>query len=87
MAGSVAMLFTALPVALIAVIAGLGLIGAIASNTEGIFQSQQGSEAGLITLLVTASGLNFLSIGSAFWGVVLGLLAYHLFKQPLRLTN
>ncbi len=87
MAGSVAMLFTALPVALIAVIAGLGLIGAIASNTEGIFQSQQGSEAGVITLLVTASGLNFLSIGSAFWGVVLGLLAYHLFKQPLRLTN
>ncbi|WP_291809508.1 benzoate/H(+) symporter BenE family transporter [Limnobacter sp.] len=87
MAGSVAMLFTALPGALIAVIAGLGLLGAIASNTEGIFQSKEGSEAGVITLLVTASGLSFLSIGSAFWGVALGLLSYHLLKNPLRLNN
>jgi benzoate membrane transport protein len=82
MAGSVAMLFTALPPALIAVIAGLGLLGAIGSNLEGIFQDkEEGSEAGVITLLVTASGLNFISIGSAFWGVVLGLIAFYLFRK------
>ena len=28
--------------------------------------------------LVTASGLAFFGVGSAFWGLVLGLIAHHL---------
>jgi benzoate membrane transport protein len=31
-------------------------------------------EAALITFMVTASGLTLFSIGSAFWGIVAGVL-------------
>ncbi|MAB98299.1 MAG: hypothetical protein CMK71_09550, partial [Pseudomonadaceae bacterium] len=31
-------------------------------------------EAALITFLVTASGMTLFSVGSAFWGIVAGLL-------------
>ncbi|MCY1562462.1 Inner membrane protein YdcO [compost metagenome] len=32
-------------------------------------------EAAVITFMVTASGLTLFSIGSAFWGIVAGVLA------------
>ena len=36
--------------------------------------------AALITLLATASGFSFWGIGSAFWGLVAGLLAHTVFE-------
>ncbi|WP_218775492.1 benzoate/H(+) symporter BenE family transporter, partial [Streptomyces albidoflavus] len=41
-------------------------------------------EAALITLLATASGFSFWGIGSAFWGLVAGLLAHTLFEYKQR---
>lgn len=78
--GSLVALFLALPPALVAVLAGLALLGAIGANLTALVQDAAHREAGLITFLVTASGLNFLGLASAFWGVVLGGVAYALLR-------
>lgn len=78
--GSLVALFLALPPALVAVLAGLALLGAIGANLTAPVQDAAHREAGLITFLVTASGLNFLGLASAFWGVVLGGVAYALLR-------
>lgn len=75
---TVASLFGALPQALVMAIAGLALLGTIGNGLAGALAAEEGREAALITFLVTASGLTLLDIGSAFWGIVFGLLAWHL---------
>lgn len=75
-AGTIVLLFTALPKAFVAVLAGLALIGAIMANLMGAINEADHREASIITFLATASGMSFLGLGSAFWGVVIGLVAY-----------
>jgi len=75
-AGSIVLLFTALPKAFVAVLAGLALIGAITANLMGAINEADHREASIITFLATASGMTYLGLGSAFWGVVIGTLAY-----------
>ena len=72
---TVAGLFAAFPQALIAAIAGLALLGTIANSLAGALADEGEREAALITFLVTASGLTLGGIGSAFWGLVIGLAA------------
>jgi benzoate membrane transport protein len=67
-AGTIVMVFTALPKEFIAVLAGLALIGAIASNITAVVREEDHREASVITFLSTASGMSFLGLGSAFWG-------------------
>ncbi|MBS97122.1 MAG: benzoate transporter [Oceanospirillaceae bacterium] len=76
LAGTMILLFSAMPSTFIAVLAGLALIGAISSNLVAALQDEQHREASLITFLATASGMSFLGLGSAFWGVVIGSAAY-----------
>lgn len=66
-------LFTALPGALIAVVSGLALFGAIISGLTQAMEDASRREAALVTLLVTVSGVSFFGIGSAFWGLLGGL--------------
>lgn len=66
-------LFVALPAQLIAVIAGLALLGAIISGLSQAIADEKQKEAALVTFLVTVSGLAVFGIGSAFWGLVGGL--------------
>lgn len=68
-------LFVALPRALVVTIAGLALLGTIASGLSGALAHEKERDAALITFLVTASGLTIGGIGSAFWGLALGLAA------------
>ena len=75
-AGTIVMVFTALPKEFIAVLAGLALIGAIAANVTAVVREEDHREASVITFLATASGMSFLGLGSAFWGVVIGGFAY-----------
>ncbi|MBP0596208.1 benzoate/H(+) symporter BenE family transporter [Paraburkholderia sp. LEh10] len=75
-AGTVVMLFAAFPNAFVAVLAGLALLGAIATNIAGLVQDEDHREASLITFIATASNMSFLGLGAAFWGIVLGLLAH-----------
>lgn len=69
-------LFAALPKAMIATLAGLALLGAIANGLTAAMADEKARESALITFLVTASGASFLGLGSAFWGLIIGLIAY-----------
>jgi benzoate membrane transport protein len=71
-AGAAATLFLALPGALIAALAGLGLLGVLAASL-GTALAAEPREPALIALLVAASGTTMLGVGSAFWGLVAGL--------------
>lgn len=79
--GGIVALFSALPAAFVAVLAGLALIGAITANLVGLVGEADHREASIITFLATASGMSFLGLGSAFWGVVIGGLAYVVFRS------
>lgn len=68
-------LLTAFPKELVLAIAGLALLGTIGSGLASAVQSEQHREAALITFLVTLSGVTLAGIGSAFWGVLAGVLA------------
>ena len=68
--------FTAFPAALIAALAGLALLAAIASSLQGAMAVPQDREAALITFLVTASGMSFLGLSAAFWGLIFGVAAH-----------
>ncbi|MGS0756116.1 benzoate/H(+) symporter BenE family transporter, partial [Roseateles sp. GG27B] len=82
-AGTIILFFAALPKALIAVLAGLALLGAIGGSLAGALSEAEHREASVITFLATASGMTFWGLGSAFWGVVIGAVAYLLLHKPL----
>jgi benzoate membrane transport protein len=63
-----------LPKALVVSVAALALFGSIMSGLANAMQDLKQREAALVTFMVTASGLTLLSIGSAFWGLVAGVL-------------
>ncbi|MDA7086021.1 benzoate/H(+) symporter BenE family transporter [Pseudomonas sp. SA3-5] len=69
-------LFTAFPKELIAALAGLALFGAIGGALAGAMAQPDDREAALITFLVTASGMSFLGLSAAFWGLMFGLAAH-----------
>jgi benzoate membrane transport protein len=73
---TIAALFAALPKALIVSVAALALFGAIMGGLTSAMSHAREREAALVTFMVTASGLTLLSIGSAFWGLVAGLLTH-----------
>ncbi|MFM0286198.1 benzoate/H(+) symporter BenE family transporter [Paraburkholderia megapolitana] len=70
---TIAALFAALPQALVVSVAALALFGSISSGLANAMQDPNQREAALVTFMVTASGLTLLSIGSAFWGLVAGV--------------
>jgi benzoate membrane transport protein len=72
---TLAALFAALPPELVATVAGLALLGAIMSGLAGAMSVECEREPALLTFLVTASGASFLGVGSAFWGLVVGVAA------------
>lgn len=72
---TVASLFAAFPHALVVAIAGLALLGTIGNSLGAALADEKEREAALLTFLVTASGMSLFDIGSAFWGLLLGLVA------------
>lgn len=71
---TLAALFAALPKELVLSIAALALFGSIMNGLTVAMGEAREREAALITFMVTASGLTLFSIGSAFWGIVAGVL-------------
>ncbi|RMU80466.1 Benzoate transport protein [Pseudomonas syringae pv. aptata] len=67
-------LFSAFPKELMLSIAALALLGSITNGLTVAMAEPREREPALITFMVTASGLTLFSIGSAFWGIVAGLL-------------
>lgn len=68
--------FTAFPSALIAALAGLALLSAIGAALSSAMSVPADREAALITFLVTASGMSFLGLSAAFWGLIFGIAAH-----------
>ena len=79
LAGVAAVLVVRSPPILIEAVAGLALIGAFGGAMVNAVQEEDGRLAALTTFLVTASGLTLAGIGSAFWGLTLGLVVHFLF--------
>ena len=65
-AGSIVMLFSLLPKELVAALAGLALLGAIATNISVAMKNESHRDAALITFLAAASGMHFLGLSSVF---------------------
>lgn len=79
LAAVAAVVVTRSPPILIEAVAGLALIGAFGGAMLNAVQDEQDRLPGLATFLATASGLSLFGIGSAFWGLVLGLLVHQIF--------
>lgn len=71
---TLAALFAAFPRELVLSIAALALFGSIINGLTVAMNEPKEREAALVTFMVTASGLTLFSIGSAFWGIVAGVL-------------
>jgi len=73
---TVGAVFAAFPKELVLAIAGLALLGTIGNGLAAALANEGERESALITFLVTASGVSLFGIGSAFWGLVAGGLAW-----------
>ncbi|MCG8272344.1 benzoate/H(+) symporter BenE family transporter [Aquamicrobium sp. NLF2-7] len=70
---SLVAIFAVLPQSLIALVAGLALLGPLTNALTIALQKENERMAATVTFAVTASGLVLSGIGSAFWGLVAGL--------------
>jgi benzoate membrane transport protein len=76
-AGAIGWAMLRIPAELIALLAGLALLGAIAKGLGDMLASGPDMQAGMLTFITTASGFVILDIGSAFWGILVGVVAVH----------
>lgn len=83
-AGTVTGLLTALPKALVFGITGVALFATISSSLASGFSDEAERDGALVTFLCTASGVTLWGVGSAFWGLVLGMAALQLRRLPSR---
>lgn len=74
-AGPLAALFSVLPREMVIAVAGLALLPTIGRGLHAAMADEGEREPALVTFLVTASGLVLWGVGSAFWGVVFGVIA------------
>ncbi len=79
-AAAITSLFAAFPKELILALAGIALLGTIGNGLANALNKEGEREPALIAFLVTASGLSMLNIGSAFWGLIAGVLAMLMMK-------
>lgn len=73
---TLAAVFMAFPVTFITTLAGLALLGTIGGSLASAMADAKTREASLITFLAAAANITFMGIGGAFWGLVIGLVAY-----------
>ncbi len=72
LAGAVTAFVASAPPVLIQAVAGLALLGPFGGAMLGAVHAPHGREAALVCFVVTASGIAFLGIGGAFWGLLAG---------------
>lgn len=76
--------FISMPITFIAAIAGLALMATLSQSIATAFSEEKYRESALFTFLATASGISLFNIGSAFWGLLIGLIVHQI---TLRLTR
>ncbi|WP_369789378.1 benzoate/H(+) symporter BenE family transporter [Rouxiella sp. WC2420] len=82
--GSIGTLFTALPAPLIQTIAGLALLGTISGSLHRALGEEKQRDAAIVTFLITASGIQLFGVGSAFWGLVGGVITHCILSLPAK---
>lgn len=80
---TLAAVFMAFPATFITTLAGLALLGTIGGSLAGAMADPASREAALITFLASAANINMLGVGGAFWGLVIGLVAYMVLNGQL----
>jgi benzoate membrane transport protein len=65
-------------------VAGLALLGAIQGGLVNAMAEPSEREAALVTFIVTASNISLLGMGSACWGIVMGLATYFALRPALK---
>ena len=82
-AGTFLHVMALLPTEAIQALAGLALLAAVASSLQAALQPTPGvaTLAAPTVLIVTLSGVAFLGVGSAFWGILAGLGVYALERR------
>lgn len=80
---SVVSLFLMFPTELVMAIAGIALITTIANSLTVALSNDQSREPALLTFMITVSGISLFGIGSAFWGLLIGLLANYWFRKKV----
>lgn len=73
---TLAAVFMAFPATFITTLAGLALLGTIGGSLASALADVKTREASLITFLAAAANITMFGIGGAFWGLVIGLMAY-----------
>ncbi|WP_226418719.1 benzoate/H(+) symporter BenE family transporter [Dechloromonas denitrificans] len=68
--------FMAFPATFISTLAGLALLGTIGGSLASAMADPKSREAALITFLAAAANIKLFGIGGAFWGLLIGLVAY-----------
>lgn len=76
MGAAIVSVFSVFPAELVAVIAGVALLASMGSSLTGAMNDAAHRDSALITFLVTVSGITIGGIGSAFWGLIAGLMAH-----------
>lgn len=72
LAGAITAFVSASGPLLVEAVAGLALLGAFGGAVTAAVSEPKDREAAVITFVVTASGLTFLGISGAFWGLLAG---------------
>lgn len=73
---TLAAVFMAFPATFITTLSGLALLGTIGGSLASALADAKTREASLITFLAAAANITMLGIGGAFWGLMIGLIAY-----------
>ena len=76
--------FTVVPTELVGAIAGLALFGTIGNGLAAALRDENQREPALVTFLVTASGVTLSGVGSAFWGLVAGVVTLLILRAGSR---
>ena len=80
-AGLAAAFISAAPPLLIEAVAGLALVGALATSLLGAVTQEEFRLPAVLTFVTAASGLTLFGVGAAFWGLIVGGAVYVLLKK------
>lgn len=80
LATNIVVIFTQLPTLITHLLAGLALIGTLQGSIVRAMDDTHYRQAGLLTLLCSASGFTLLGLGAPVWGLVLGLIVVAIIK-------
>jgi benzoate membrane transport protein len=76
LAGAAVLFVTLIPIVLVEAVAGIALLGSFSAAVVAALSDVKHRDAAAITFLFAGSGLAFVGIGGAFWGLIIGGVMY-----------